>query len=140
MRLRGSSRLLWSGPLLGIAVFVLGGCATEMAEVESPPAAPMTATPAAPWAPQPSPPTTPEPPRAEAAPPPAAPSPAVEAAPPAPAEPAAPKPIEVTGVDVQEAGPGGLVVVVAADGPITTYESFTLPDPPRLILDIPNAT
>jgi type IV pilus assembly protein PilQ len=68
----------------------------------------------------------------------------VEAAPaapaPAPAEPAPPKPIEVTGIDVQEAGPGGLAVVVAADGPITTYESFTLPDPPRLILDIPNAT
>ncbi|MBI4737432.1 MAG: type IV pilus secretin PilQ [candidate division NC10 bacterium] len=144
MQQRGSSRLLWSGPLLGIAVFVLGGCATEMAEVESPQPAPMTATPAAPWAPQPSPPTTAEPPRAEAAPPPAAPPPAVEAAPaapaPAPAEPALPKPIEVTGVDVQEAGPGGLAVVVAADGPITTYESFTLPDPPRLILDIPNAT
>jgi type IV pilus assembly protein PilQ len=33
-----------------------------------------------------------------------------------------------------------LVVSVAADGPIGTYESFTLANPPRLILDIPNAT
>ncbi|MFI5339377.1 MAG: type IV pilus secretin PilQ [Candidatus Methylomirabilales bacterium] len=41
---------------------------------------------------------------------------------------------------MQEAGPGGLVVTVVADGPIGTYESFTLPDPPRLIVDIPNAT
>jgi len=49
-------------------------------------------------------------------------------------------PIEITGVEVQEADPGGLVVVVLADGPVTTYESFTLPDPPRLIMDIPNAT
>jgi type IV pilus assembly protein PilQ len=30
-------------------------------------------------------------------------------------------------------------VVVTGDGPIATYESFTLPDPPRLVLDIPNA-
>ncbi len=140
MQLRGSSRLLWSGPLLGIAVFILGGCATEMAEVESPPAAPLTAAPTGPWAPQPSPAAAPEPPRAEAAPPP----PAAEAAPatpaPAPPEPAPLRPLEVTGVEVQEAGPGGLVVVVAADGPMSTYESFTLPDPPRLILDIPDAT
>jgi type IV pilus assembly protein PilQ len=33
-----------------------------------------------------------------------------------------------------------VIVAVAADGPISTYESFTLPDPPRLIVDIPNAT
>jgi len=57
--------------------------------------------------------------------------------PPAPVEPGS---IEVTGIDVQEAGPNGLVVTVVADGPIGTYESFTLPDPPRLIVDIPNAT
>jgi type IV pilus assembly protein PilQ len=31
-------------------------------------------------------------------------------------------------------------VVVVTDGPVSTYESFTLSDPPRLILDIPNAT
>jgi type IV pilus assembly protein PilQ len=49
-------------------------------------------------------------------------------------------PIEVTGIEVQDAGPGGLVVTVVADGPIATYESFTLPDPPRLIVDIPKAT
>jgi hypothetical protein len=59
---------------------------------------------------------------------------------PAPAQaPATRGPIEVTRVEVQDAGPGGLVVVVTADGPIGAYESFTLPDPPRLILDIPNA-
>jgi len=106
MQLRGSSRLLWSGPLLGIAVFVLGGCATEMAEVESPPAAPLTAAPTGPWAPQPSPAAAPEPPRAEAAPPP----PAAEAAPatpaPAPPEPAPLRPLEVTGVEVNAATVG----------------------------------
>jgi type IV pilus assembly protein PilQ len=37
-------------------------------------------------------------------------------------------------------GAGGMTVVVSGDGPIATYESFTLPDPPRLVLDIPNAT
>jgi type IV pilus assembly protein PilQ len=48
--------------------------------------------------------------------------------------------VEVTGIEIQEAGPGGLVVIVLTDGPIATYESFTLPDPPRLVLDLPNAT
>jgi type IV pilus assembly protein PilQ len=62
---------------------------------------------------------------------------APEAPPPAQAESG---PIEVTGIEVQDAGPGGLVVTVVADGPIATYESFTLPDPPRLIVDIPKAT
>jgi len=42
-------------------------------------------------------------------------------------------------VEVRDAGPGGLVVFVTGDHPIATYESFTLPDPSRLILDIPNA-
>jgi len=46
----------------------------------------------------------------------------------------------VTAVEAQEAGTGGLILAVAADGPIATYESFTLSDPPRLIVDIPNAT
>ena len=41
---------------------------------------------------------------------------------------------------MQETGSGGLVVTVTADGSIANYESFTLPDPPRLIVDIPNAT
>jgi len=36
-------------------------------------------------------------------------------------------------------GSGGLALLVTGDGPITTYESFTLPDPPRLVLDIPGA-
>jgi type IV pilus assembly protein PilQ len=62
---------------------------------------------------------------------------APEAPPPAQAESG---PIEVTGIEVQDAGPGGLVVTVVADGPIAAYESFTLPDPPRLIVDIPKAT
>jgi type IV pilus assembly protein PilQ len=31
------------------------------------------------------------------------------------------------------------VALVTADGPIGPYESFTLPDPPRLVVDIPNA-
>jgi type IV pilus assembly protein PilQ len=42
-------------------------------------------------------------------------------------------------VEIQQTGPGGLAVLVAGDGPIPTYESFTLPDPPRLVVDIPNA-
>jgi type IV pilus assembly protein PilQ len=45
----------------------------------------------------------------------------------------------VTGVEVQPGAPGGVVVVVTGDGPIPTYESFALPDPPRLVVDIPNA-
>jgi len=40
---------------------------------------------------------------------------------------------------VQESGPNGVVVLVSGDGPIPTYESFALPDPPRLVVDIPNA-
>jgi type IV pilus assembly protein PilQ len=56
-----------------------------------------------------------------------------------PAAPAARRPIEVTGVEMQDVGPGSLVVVVTGDGPIATYESFMLPDPPRLVVDIPNA-
>jgi type IV pilus assembly protein PilQ len=54
--------------------------------------------------------------------------------------PASPAPVQVTRVEVQEAGPGGLVVLITASGPVGSYESFTLPDPPRLILDIPNAS
>jgi type IV pilus assembly protein PilQ len=47
--------------------------------------------------------------------------------------------IEVTGIEVQESGSNGVVVLVSSDGPIPTYESFALPDPPRLVVDIPNA-
>jgi type IV pilus assembly protein PilQ len=57
----------------------------------------------------------------------------------APATSAAAKPIEVTGVDVQELSAGGVVVIMKGNGPIATYESFMLPDPPRLVVDIPNA-
>jgi len=42
-------------------------------------------------------------------------------------------------VEVQQKGPKGAAVMVVGDGPIATYESFTLPDPPRLVIDIPNA-
>jgi type IV pilus assembly protein PilQ len=108
---RVSAGFLWRAPLLVLAALVLGACATEMAEAQLTPAAPQVAAPV-PTAPTPAP----------------------------PAAPVTPVPIEVTGIEVQEAGPGGLIVVVAADGPIATYESFTLPDPPRLVLDIPNAT
>jgi len=123
-----------------VAALLLGACASEMAEVQPAPAAPQVVAPA------PAPPVAPEPPRpAEAPAPPvvtpppvaAAPTPAPVTPPPAPAERG---PIEITGIEVQDAGPGGLVVTVVADGPFGTYESFTLPDPPRLIVDIPNAT
>jgi type IV pilus assembly protein PilQ len=42
-------------------------------------------------------------------------------------------------VEIEPAGPGGVRVLVTGDGPIPTYETFTLPDPPRLVVDIPNA-
>jgi len=32
-----------------------------------------------------------------------------------------------------------VTVLISGDGPIPTYETFTLPEPPRLVLDIPNA-
>jgi len=137
---RVSANLLWRGSLLGVAALLLGACASEMAEVQPAPAAPQVVAPA------PAPPAAPEPPRpAEAPAPPAVTPPPVAAAsaPPAVTPPPAPAergPIEVTGVEVQEAGPGGLVLTLVADGPFATYESFTLPDPPRLIVDIPNAT
>lgn len=123
-----SAHLLWRSSLLGVAALLLGACASDMTEVQPAPAAPqvVAATPA----PQPP----PEPPRAAEAPAPVA---APEAPPPAQAESG---PIEITGIEVQDAGPGGLVVTVVADGPIASYESFTLPDPPRLIVDIPKAT
>jgi type IV pilus assembly protein PilQ len=66
------------------------------------------------------------------------PGPNMAAAPP-PAVSAPRGPIEVTGVAVKSGGQSGVTVVVTADGPVATYESFTLPDPPRVVLDIPNA-
>jgi type IV pilus assembly protein PilQ len=62
------------------------------------------------------------------------------AAAPPPAVSAPHGPIEVTGVAVRGGGQSGVTVVVTADGPVATFESFTLPDPPRVVLDIPNAT
>ncbi|MFA5026912.1 MAG: AMIN domain-containing protein [Candidatus Methylomirabilota bacterium] len=53
--------------------------------------------------------------------------------------PAAASPVEISGVSVQ-GEPDMLRILVNASGPLGTYESFTLSDPPRLILDIPNAT
>src|SRR5574341_646693 len=143
METRVSASFLWRGPLLAAAL-VLAACAAETAEVQPvPPSAPPPA-PAAPSvvapAPAPTPPPAPEPARPAEAPAPPPRPPAVSAAPSPVAPPAPSRPIEVTGVETQPAGTGGLVVLVTADGPIATYESFTLSDPPRLILDIPNAT
>ena len=139
---RISAHLMWRAMLLGGAVLLLGACAAEVAEVQPAPAPRLMAAPA----PLPAIPVAPEPPKPAEAPAPATPPPAPVAAPAAPAPVAAPPapvrrgPIEITGVEVQEAGPDKLVVALLADGPVTAYESFTLPDPPRLIVDIPNAT
>ncbi len=155
---------LWRGLVLAAAGWMLTACATEMGELQPPPATPAVAAPA-PAAPEPtvaSPPAPvvaptppPQPPAPVAAPPapaplaeaPPPPMPAPEAAtPPPPAPVAAPppapvatRPVEVTGVDIEPAGPGGVTVLVTGDGPIPAYETFTLPDPPRLVVDIPNA-
>jgi type IV pilus assembly protein PilQ len=75
--------------------------------------------------------------QAEAASSPPAPTPTAQTASPPAA--AARQPVELKGVEVQPAGSGGLVVLVKGDAPIPTYEAFTLPDPPRLVIDIPNA-
>ena len=139
---RISAHLMWRAMLLGGAAFLLGACAAEMAEERPAPSPQVMAAPT----PLPAIPVAPEPPKPAEAPAPATPPPAPVAAPAAPAPVAAPPapvrrgPIEITGVEVQEAGPDKLVVALLADGPVTTYESFTLPDPPRLIVDIPNAT
>jgi len=138
-----SAHLLWRSSLLGVAALLLGACASDMTEVQPAPAAPqvVAATPAPPPAAEPPRPAQAPEPAPVAPPPPAAPAPAPMAAPvaPPPAQ-AESGPIEVTGIEVQDAVPGGLVVTVVADSPIATYESFTLPDPPRLIVDIPKAT
>jgi type IV pilus assembly protein PilQ len=148
MDMRFSAGLLWRGPVLAAAAWMLTACATEMGEVQAPPASPMASP-----APAPTPPVSPAPspivvapspsasPEAAApvapTPPPAAASPPL--ARPAPSAQAARGLVEVTGVEVQDTGSGGLALLVTGDGPITTYESFTLPDPPRLVVDIPNA-
>ncbi len=137
MESRVSAGFLWRSPLLGMAALLLGACATEMAaEVKPAPPPPQVAA-----APSPPSPVVPEPLRPVEAPVPAPPPPTVTtpSAAPAPSVPMPKRSIEVTGVEAQDVGPAGLVVVVVADGPIASYESFTLPDPPRLVLDIPYA-
>ncbi|HZY31339.1 MAG TPA: AMIN domain-containing protein, partial [Candidatus Methylomirabilis sp.] len=47
--------------------------------------------------------------------------------------------VEVTGLQVQGQGPAGAIILVTADGALADYESFALPDPPRLVIDIPRA-
>lgn len=57
------------------------------------------------------------------------------------AEPAKPAgPITVTGIEIRDVEPRGAVVVLTADGPFGAYESFSLPEPPRLVIDLPEAT
>lgn len=48
-------------------------------------------------------------------------------------------PIQVTGVEVAEAGPNSATIVIKTDRAVESYESFALKDPPRLVVDIPNA-
>lgn len=48
-------------------------------------------------------------------------------------------PLEVTGVKIEAVGPSSASLLINADGLITNYESFSLPDPPRLVIQIPNA-
>ncbi len=59
-------------------------------------------------------------------------------APPEAARPAGP--ITVTGIEIRDVEPTGAVVVLTADGPFGGYESFSLPEPPRLVIDLPEAT
>ena len=167
MDVRLPAVLLWRGPVLAAAAWMLTACATEMGELQPPPATPVVAAPA-PAAPPPvatpAPPppvvASPPPPPLAVVPAPAAPPPVATPAPPPPvvASPPPPPPpppavvpapvpvaapargtIEVTDIEVQESGSNGVVVLVSGDGPIPTYESFALPDPPRLVVDIPNA-
>ena len=148
MNMRFSAGLFWRGPVLAAAAWMLTACAAEMGEVQAPPASPMASPapvllPSGPPAPSPIV-VTPPPVASPEAASPAAPTPPPTMASPLPASPApaaqaARGPVEVTGVEIQDAGSGGLAVLVTGDGPITTYESFTLPDPPRLVVDIPNA-
>ena len=48
-------------------------------------------------------------------------------------------PIQVTGVEVAEVGPKSATIVIKTDRAVESYESFALQDPPRLVVDIPNA-
>ena len=57
----------------------------------------------------------------------------------APESPSAAGPNRVTGVGLLEAGPTSVTVLIKADRPVSSYESFSLSDPPRLVIDIPDA-
>ncbi len=48
-------------------------------------------------------------------------------------------PIQVMGVEVAEVGPKSATIVIKTDRAVESYESFALKDPPRLVVDIPNA-
>lgn len=48
-------------------------------------------------------------------------------------------PVAVMEVKVEQASPTSASLTISADGPLPSYESFSLPDPPRLVIDIPNA-
>ncbi len=48
-------------------------------------------------------------------------------------------PNRVTGVEVVEVGPMSATVLIKTDRVVESYESFFLPDPPRVVIDIPNA-
>ncbi|MFN3477125.1 MAG: TolC family protein, partial [Candidatus Methylomirabilales bacterium] len=47
--------------------------------------------------------------------------------------------MEITKLEVQVAGPASASLLIHARGSISTYESFSLPDPPRLVIQILNA-
>jgi len=47
--------------------------------------------------------------------------------------------VKVTGVKVEPLGPASAALAIVAEGPLTYPESFSLPDPPRLVIDLPNA-
>ncbi|MBI4380608.1 MAG: AMIN domain-containing protein [candidate division NC10 bacterium] len=64
---------------------------------------------------------------------------AMTALPPGPATPLEARMVEVTGLQVQGQGPAGATILVTADGTLTDYESFALPNPPRLVIDLPRA-
>ncbi len=48
-------------------------------------------------------------------------------------------PNRVTGVELGGVGPESVIVLIKTDHEVESYESFALPDPPRVVIDIPNA-
>ncbi|MBW8005376.1 MAG: type IV pilus secretin PilQ [candidate division NC10 bacterium] len=61
------------------------------------------------------------------------------AAPPAVAATPAGEANRVTGIELADVGPMSVTVLIKTDRAVESYESFSLPDPPRLVIDIPNA-